>query len=96
MPLPFGRSTRTVGRASVPASSHALASVPESVGPASEVPFFIYTSERYEEQFPDVCERIAASRQKDYRTDALIYTVMDIAGVQFKDKSEINGTSILE
>ena len=76
--------------------SHALASVPESVGPASEVPFFIYTSERYEEQFPDVCERIAASRQKDYRTDALIYTVMDIAGVQFKDKSEINGTSILE
>ena len=76
--------------------SHALASVPESIGPASEVPFFIYTSERYEEQFPDVCERIAASRQKDYRTDALIYTVMDIAGVQFKDKSEINGTSILE
>ena len=52
--------------------SHALASVPESVGPASEVPFFIYTSERYEEQFPDVCERIAASRQKDYRTDAEI------------------------
>ena len=76
--------------------SHALASIPESVGPASEVPFFIYTSERYEEQFPDVCERIAASRQKDYRTDSLIYTVMDIAGVQFKDKSVINGTSILE
>ena len=76
--------------------SHALASIPESVGPASEVPFLIYTTEKYRDAFPEICERMREKTNVAYRTDDLIYTIMDLAGVRFKDASEVNGESILQ
>lgn len=65
--------------------AHAVEIDPVSVSSASEVPFLIYTSDLYQQHFPSVCERISRNTGREFRTDSLIYTVMDIAGVAFKD-----------
>lgn len=73
--------------------AHGVATFPASVEPASEVPCFVYTSEAYQADFPDLCGRMKEHTGDPYRMDNLIYTVMDIAGVQFKDPAE-NGASL--
>ena len=59
------------------------------------IPFLVYTSSLYQQHFPDECDRIRRSTRREYRTDSLIYTVMDLAGVQFKDPS-LNRGSIFQ
>ena len=58
------------------------------------VPFLVYTSDLYRQHFPTESERIRRSTGHEYRTDSLIYTVMDLAGVAFRD-STLNHGSIL-
>ena len=52
-----------------------------------EVPLIVYTSPLYCQHFPTVCERIQRSSEREFRTDSLLYTVMDIAGVEFRDSA---------
>ena len=75
--------------------AHAVSSSSPSARFAREVPFLIYTSDTYREHFPTVCERIRMSTDREYRTDSLIYTVMDFAGVVFRDSTACGG-SILQ
>ncbi len=73
--------------------AHGVATFPPSVEPASEVPCFVYTSEAYKMDFPDLCVRMKEHTGDPYRMDNLLYTLMDMAGVQFKDPAE-NGPSL--
>ena len=75
--------------------AHAITSETESGRVSKEVPFLIYTSDLYKQRFPDVCTRIQQTADCEYRTDSLLYTVMDIAGVAFKDSAE-NHLSLLQ
>ena len=43
--------------------------------------------------FPDLCVRMKEHTGDPYRMDNLLYTLMDMAGVQFKDPAE-NGPSL--
>ena len=74
--------------------AHAITRDTESGKASMEIPFLIYTSDLYQQHFPSVCTRIRDSKEREYRTDSLIYTVMDIAGVVFKDPAE-NHSSLL-
>jgi len=53
----------------------------------TEIPFMIYTSPLYKEKHPEMVERIKANQNRKFRTDDLIYTIMDIAGCDFEDGS---------
>ena len=76
--------------------SHALSRETESGRVSMEIPFLIYTSDLYRQHFPTVCERIRRSSDREYRTDSLIFTVMDIAGVAFKNPTEPVRGSLLQ
>jgi heptose-I-phosphate ethanolaminephosphotransferase len=67
---------------------HALSSETESGRVSKEVPFLVYTSPLYRQHFPDMTERIRESTEREYRTDSLIYTIMDIAGAEFRHPEE--------
>ncbi|MBR2208750.1 MAG: phosphoethanolamine transferase [Synergistaceae bacterium] len=59
------------------------------VGPYSrsliEIPFIIWTSEKFREQYPELEKRIAASVHRPYMTDDLIHTILDITGIETED-----------
>ena len=47
-----------------------------------EIPFLIWVSEKFREEYPDLCERIANSVHRPYMTDDLIHTILDITGIE--------------
>lgn len=46
-----------------------------------EIPFIIYTTEQFREQYPQLNERIKQSVNRPYMTDDMIHTVLDIMGI---------------
>ena len=57
----------------------------ESTKVGVEIPFWIYVSPKFKKNNPQMVERINNSRNKPFMTDDLIYVIMDIMGVEFKD-----------
>ena len=53
-----------------------------------QIPFMVYTSELFREKHPELQRRIESSVNRPYRTDSIMYTIMDIAGVE-----TVNGVS---
>lgn len=49
-----------------------------------EVPFVVWASEQYRKNYPLNWERIKNSVHKPYRTDYLIYAILDAVGVEYK------------
>ena len=74
---------------------HAIISDPESCKVASEIPFLIYPSASFCEKYPETVARIANSTHREWRTDDLIYTIMDIAGIRFSVSNEVEERSLL-
>lgn len=66
-----------------------------SVAAGREIPFMIYTSPLYKAHFPEKIEKIEKTVNKHYRTDDVLYTVMDIIGVKFADNDDVNKFSLL-
>ena len=64
---------------------HATQNNESSVSYAKEIPFVIYTTPLYKEKFVDEYQRMSQSLSKNYSTDSLIYTLMDVAGVEKVD-----------
>ena len=64
---------------------HATQNNESSVRYAKEIPFVIYTTPLYKEKFVDEYQRMSQSLSKNYSTDSLIYTLMDVAGVEKVD-----------
>ena len=67
---------------------HAKKDNPISVKYGKQIPFMVYTTPKFRECFPQVEERIKRAVNAPYRTDSVMYTVMDAAGIEM-----VNGIS---
>lgn len=73
---------------------HALVSNPESVSYASEIPFLIYVTDKYKAKYPDTVSRMEKSLDHRFKTDDLIYTIMDIANISFPGNDDVQKYSL--
>ena len=53
-----------------------------------EIPFLIYTSDKFIENYPEKVENIKNSVNKPYMTDDLIHTILDIADIKTSEFDE--------
>ena len=75
-------------------AGHAKINNKESVKYGSEIPLFIYTSPLYKKNYPQAIKSIENNLNKEFRTDDLIYTIMDIIGVSFKNNNDVTKYSL--
>ena len=64
-------------------------STPESQKIGKEIPFVIYTTERFRKRFPLLIGRMQESVDKHFCTDNLIYAVMDAMHIRFHDNNDV-------
>ena len=83
----FSDHGQDVFRSSNDYAGHALRN-PESMRVAHAIPFMIYTTPLFKEKHPIIQNKIETSTSKKYRTDNIMYTIMDVAGVK-----TVNGVS---
>ena len=62
--------------------------IPQTQEVCYDIPFMVYTSELFREKHPELQQRIENAVNRPYRTDSIMYTIMDIAGVE-----TVNGVS---
>lgn len=74
---------------------HARATDSLSVKAGTNIPFMIYTTPKYKIKFKDKIESIQQNIHRKYRTDDIIYTIMDIIGINFKNNNDVNKYSLL-
>lgn len=55
---------------------------------AKQIPFMVYTTSLFREKHPEMQLRIENAVNRSYRTDSIMYTIMDVAGVE-----TVNGVS---
>ena len=68
---------------------HAIHNSLISIEVSTQIPFMIYMSKKYQEKYPENKRRIINSINKKFRTDDIIYTIMDIIGVEFEDNDDV-------
>lgn len=61
----------------------------KSIWAAARIPFLIYVSPNFKEKYPDTVARIKVSTNHPFMTDDLMYTVMDILNINFKDDQDV-------
>lgn len=74
--------------------SHAKIDNPVSVEAGKRIPFMIYTSSLYRQNFDGMIERIERVVDKPYCTEDLIYTIMDIMAIELENV-KMQGNSLL-
>ena len=74
---------------------HAIPNSDKSRKIASAIPFMIYTSPEFVRKFPKKVEMIRQSVNNEYRTDDLMYTVMDLIGIRIKGET-LKGKSLFQ
>lgn len=62
---------------------------------AVQIPFLIYTSERYKQHCPEIVEKMRKNEHAEYCTADLIYLLMDIVGVDFADAPRVDKYTLL-
>lgn len=65
---------------------HAKAQNSISLKAGKQIPFMIYTSSLYQKRFPQETSSIKKAINKPFRTDDMIYTIMDIIGVEINSE----------
>ena len=73
---------------------HAKKNDEASENVAKQIPFYVYISPKFREKFPELTEKIKQNNDKEFCTDDMIYTVMDIAGVKFSDNDDVEKRSL--
>lgn len=66
----------------------------KSIEVSEQIPFMVYTSPLYRQHFPNKVESIKRSQNCAFRTDDLIYTIMDVAGISFDDNDDVKIRSL--
>lgn len=61
----------------------------KSIWSAARIPFLIYVSPAFKEKYPETLVRIGKNRDQPFMTDDLIYAIMDILNIYFKDDQEV-------
>ena len=74
---------------------HARATDSLSIKAGTNIPFIIYTTPRYKMKFKDKVKLIQENIHRKYRTDDIIYTIMDIIGIDFKNNNDVKKYSLL-
>lgn len=69
-------------------AGHAINGNAKSEAASIQIPFMVYTSPLFREKHPELQRRIEKSVNRPYRTDSIMYTIMDVAGVE-----TVNGIS---
>ena len=67
---------------------HGKSSNAVSVKSAMQIPFMVYMTSACKEKYPHLEERIRESLNVEYSTDSVMYSIMDVAGVE-----TVNGVS---
>lgn len=67
---------------------------PESQKIGKEIPFVIYTTDRFNKRYPLMVERMQESVNNKFCTDDLIYTVMDVMHIRFHDNDDVEKYSL--
>lgn len=73
---------------------HALPDSPASLSEGLRIPFMIYTSPLYEARCPQQVGRIRRSVSVPFVTEDLLYTVMDLLGIRFRDHHSVERYSL--
>lgn len=68
---------------------HALPGNDLSIDIATKIPFMVYMSPRFQERFPATVQRVRDAVGRPFNTGYLIYTIMDIMGVKFRDSDDV-------
>ena len=76
-------------------AAHAKMNNPKSIQYGIAIPFLIYTTPHFNRNHPRILEKINNSKSQSYRTDSLIYTIMDLVGIRSINGFDINKKSIL-
>lgn len=66
----------------------------ESQQAAEKIPFMIYISPKFQELRPELTNRLKNAVNKEFCTDKLIYSVMDVAGIKFKENNDVSKYSL--
>lgn len=74
---------------------HGIVSDPDSCDAASEIPFLIYPTEAFFEEHSYMIARMARSLHHEWKTEDLIYTVLDLAGISFSASDDVRKYSLL-
>lgn len=74
---------------------HARTTIPASVEAGRKIPFVIYTLTMYQQNFPKETLLIKNAVERPYRTDDVLYTIMDIIGIKFKENNDVEKYSLL-
>lgn len=74
---------------------HARATDLLSIKAGTNIPFMIYASPKYQDKFKNKMELIKKNLHSQYTTDNIIYTIMDIIGVDFKENQKVYNNSLL-
>ena len=69
-------------------AGHAKIGNAKSEEAGRNIPLMVYTSSLFREKHPELQQRIETSVNRPYRTDSIMYTIMDVAGVE-----TVNGVS---
>ena len=63
---------------------------------ATKIPFMIYTSSIFKKNNPELINKFVNNKHSHFCTKNLIYTIMDIIGVDFEDNPCVNDYTILQ
>lgn len=66
-------------------AGHARSGDSRSVQAGKNIPFIVYTTEEYRRNHPAMVDRMGKSTHNPFETENLMYTIMDVMGVDFTD-----------
>lgn len=73
-------------------AGHARGNDPKSLAAGKNIPFLVYLTRKYSQEHPELDTRLKQSLHKEFETENLVYTIMDILNVDFvEDKQGIVG-----
>ena len=73
---------------------HARANDVMSQKVGKSIPFFIYTNELFKKRYPVIVKKIENSLNNSFNTENIIYSLMDLVGVTFRDNNDVERWSI--
>lgn len=76
-------------------AGHARPMDVKSVAAGQNIPFIVYFSPLYEAKFSNIVRRIKASTERQYHTDDIMYSILDLMNVSKVDSIEVAKYSIL-
>lgn len=75
---------------------HARGYDENSVFYGKQIPFMVYTTKKFRNKYPFLEERVSAAVDMPYRTDSIMYTIMDVAGIETVDGVSYKAKSLFK